>query len=109
MTPGPSLSVLLDIVGEVEIPAAGTLSRVLYRDDQIRVVAFAFDQGQELTDHSAARPAIVQMVSGRIRLDLAGDPVELVPGSWVHMAAHLTHAVYALEPSVMLLTLLPAS
>jgi quercetin dioxygenase-like cupin family protein len=109
MTANPSASVLLDIAGEVEIPAAGTLSRVLYRDDQIRLVAFAFDEGQELTDHTAAKPAIVQVVSGRIRLDLAGDPVELGPGGWVHMAAHLTHAVYALEPTVMLLTLLPAS
>jgi quercetin dioxygenase-like cupin family protein len=102
----PTDSVFLDIADEVEIPVQGTLSRVLYRDDLIRVVVFAFDEGQELTDHTAAKPAIVQVVSGRIRLDLDGDPVELGPGSWVRMAAHLTHAVYALEPAVMLLTLL---
>jgi quercetin dioxygenase-like cupin family protein len=70
------------------------------------VVVFAFDEGQELTDHTAAVPALVQVVSGRIRLDLDGDPVELEPGSWVRMAANLSHAVLALEPSVMLLTLL---
>jgi len=79
---------------------------VLYRDDQIRVVVFAFDEGQELTDHTAAVPALVQVISGRIRLDLDGDPVELEPGSWVRMEANLTHAVLALKPSVMLLTLL---
>ena len=99
-------TVFLDIVSEVEIPEEGTLTRVLYRDDQIRVVVFAFDEGQELTDHTAAVPALVQVVSGRIRLDLDGEAVELEPGSWVHMAADLTHAVLALEPSVMLLTLL---
>ncbi len=102
----PPASVFLDLADEVEIPVDGTLSRVLYRDDLIRVVVFAFDEGQELTDHTAAKPAIVQVVSGRIRLDLDGDPVELGPGSWVRMAAHLTHAVHALEPTVMLLTLL---
>ncbi|MBT8165599.1 MAG: cupin domain-containing protein [Acidimicrobiia bacterium] len=96
----------LDVASEVEIPEEGTLTRVLYRDDQIRVVVFAFDEGQELTDHTAAVPAIVQVISGRIRLDLDGDPVELEPGSWVRMEANLTHAVLALEPSVMLLTLL---
>lgn len=79
---------------------------MLYRDDQIRVVVFAFDEGQELTDHTAAVPALVQVISGRIRLDLDGDPVELEPGSWVRMEANLTHAVLALKPSVMLLTLL---
>ena len=57
-------------------------------------------------DHTAAKPAIVQVISGCIRLDLDGDPVELGEGSWVRMAANLTHAVYAIEPSVMLLTLL---
>lgn len=99
-------SVYLDLAAEVEVPSDGTLSRVLYRDDQVRVVVFAFDEGQELTDHTSAKPAIVQVVTGRIRLDLAGDRVELGPGSWVRMAPHLTHAVFALEPSVMILTLL---
>ncbi|GMQ86249.1 MAG: cupin domain-containing protein [Acidimicrobiia bacterium] len=108
MPAAPSASVFLDIAGEMEIPVEGTLSQVLYRDDLIRVVVFAFDEGQELTDHTAAKPAIVQVISGRIRLDLDGEPAELGPGSWVRMAAHLTHAVHALEPSVMLLTLLSA-
>jgi len=102
-------NVLLDIAAEVEIPTDGTLSRVLYKDEQIRVVVFAFDAGQELTDHTAAVPAIVQVVSGSIRLDLSGDPVELGPGSWVRMPAHLSHAVLAIEPSIMLLTLLRAA
>lgn len=106
MADSPSPSVFLDLAAEVPIPDAGTLSRVLYRDGDIRVVAFAFDEGQELTDHTAARPAVVQVVAGRIRLDLAGDAVELGPGSWVRMPADMRHAVFAIEPSVMLLTLI---
>ncbi len=106
MTADSPSTVFLDVAREVEIPADGTLSRVMYRDDSVRVVVFAFDEGQELTDHTAAKPAIVQVVSGRILLDLDGDPVELDPGSWVRMDAGLTHAVRALEPTVMLLTLL---
>ncbi|MFF4685583.1 hypothetical protein [Streptomyces sp. NPDC001307] len=37
-----------------ELPPAedGTLSRVLYRDDRMRVVGFAFAAGQELTAHT---------------------------------------------------------
>ena len=105
----PSPEVFFDVASEVEIPPEGTLSRVLYRDEQLRVVVFAFDEGQELSDHTAAKPAVVQVVSGRIRLDLEGDPVEVGPGSWVWMPAHLTHAVFAHEPTVMLLTLIGGS
>ena len=99
-------SQVMDLISEVEIPKDGTLSRVVYKDEAIRVVVFAFDESQELTDHTAAKPAIVQVLSGRIRLDLDGDSVELGPGTWVRMEAHLTHAVLALEPTVMVLTLL---
>ena len=101
-TPYTIISHLLE---EVEIPENGTLSRVLYSGDGIRVVLFAFDEGQELTDHTASVPAVVQVVKGRLDLTLDNDTVEIGPDSWVHMDAHLNHAVVALEPSVMILTL----
>jgi quercetin dioxygenase-like cupin family protein len=98
----------LDLAAEVEVPEDGTLSRVLFEAEHLRLVVFAFDAGQELTDHTAARPAVIQVVSGRLLVTLDGDPAEMGPGSWVHMPAHLSHAVQALEPSVMALTLLKA-
>jgi quercetin dioxygenase-like cupin family protein len=93
------------LLDEVEIPDDGTLSRVLFNGDGMRVVLFAFDTGQELTDHTAAVPAVVQVVSGRLGLTLGDDTIEMGPDSWVRMDAHLTHAVIAIEPSVMLLTM----
>lgn len=109
MEDSPSATVFRDLAAEVAIPEDGTLSRVLYKDHQIRLVAFAFDAGQELTDHTAAVAAIVEVVAGRLRVGLGGDHVELAPGSWVHMPANLRHSVVALEPSVMLLTMLKGS
>jgi quercetin dioxygenase-like cupin family protein len=99
-------TVFLDLAAEVEIPAEGTLSRVLYKDDRIRVVIFAFDTNQELTDHTASMDAIVQVVKGQLRLTLGDETVEASPGSWVHMPAHLPHSLVAREPSVMLLSML---
>lgn len=100
---------LPDLVAEVEIPVNGTLSRVLYRDEHIRLVVFAFDEGQELTDHTARHAAIVQVVTGRIELVLDSRPVVLERRGWVHMPPQLPHAVRALEPTVMVLTLLTGS
>jgi quercetin dioxygenase-like cupin family protein len=105
MSPETPYTIISHLLEEVEIPENGTLSRVLYSGDGIRVVLFAFDEGQELTDHTASVPAVVQVVKGRLDLTLDNDTVEIGPDSWVHMGAHLNHAVVALEPSVMILTL----
>ncbi len=101
-----SHTVIPDVTEILDIPDDGTLSKVLYRDDRIRVVGFAFDAGQELTEHTAAVPAVLQVVSGRFKVTLGDDEVVVGPEAWVHMDAHLQHAVVALEPSVLLLTLL---
>jgi quercetin dioxygenase-like cupin family protein len=93
-----------DVAGTVEIPDERTLSKVLFKDDRLRVVLFAFDKGQMLTDHTATVPAVVQVLSGRLEIGLDGDTVEGRPGSWLQMPANLPHSVTALEPSVMLLS-----
>jgi quercetin dioxygenase-like cupin family protein len=95
-----------DLAAEVEIPTDGTISRVVFRNDRLRVVVFGFDAGQELTDHTAAVPAIIEVVSGRLEVTLGDDQLDATPGTWIHMPANLSHAVVALEPSVMLLSLL---
>jgi len=100
-------TVFTDIATEVEIPQDGTLSRVLYQDERLRLVAFAFDAGQELTEHTAAVPAVVQVLRGRLHLTLGAEEVTAEPGAWIRMPAKLPHSVRALEPSVMLLTMLP--
>ena len=96
------------VAAAIEVPTDGTLSKVLYKDDSIRVVGFGFDTGQELTEHTAAVPAIVQVVRGKLHVSLAGEAVEASPGTWIHMPAGLAHSIVALEPSVMLLTLIRA-
>ncbi len=102
-------TVLRDLTAEVEIPENGTLSRVLFKDDHIRLVVFAFDRGQELTDHTAGVPVTLHLVRGRLDLTLGDESSQVGPESWVHIPAGLTHAVRAVEPSVMVLTLLRAA
>ena len=105
MTPEPSYTFIGHLLDEADIPENGTLSRVMFSGDGLRVVLFAFDKGQELTDHTASVPAVIQVVKGRLGLTLGDDTVEIGADSWVHMDAHLPHAVVALEPSVLILTL----
>jgi quercetin dioxygenase-like cupin family protein len=96
-----------DLASRAEIPEAGTLSRVLHNDDRVRLVLFAFDAGQELTEHTASVPALLQVVSGRFRVGAGGDTFEMGPGAWLRLDAGEPHSLLALEASRLLLTMLP--
>jgi quercetin dioxygenase-like cupin family protein len=102
-----SATVINDLSAELDIPSNGCFSRMLYRDDLLRVVGFSFDTGEELTEHSSAFPAVIQVVRGRLTLTLGDEKAEASTGTWIHLPARLRHTIRALEPTVMLLTMLP--
>lgn len=102
----PNYSVIESLTRAIEIPKDGTLSRTVRRDDQVKVVLFGFSGGQELSQHTASVPAMIEVVQGEVRLTLDGDEKELSAGSWVFMEANVPHAVYAKTDTVMLLTML---
>jgi quercetin dioxygenase-like cupin family protein len=97
---------LSDLLAEIDIPADGTLSLTIHQDDRVKVILFGFDTGQELSEHTASKPAILHVLKGRGRLTLGGDVQDVADGAWVHMPPHLPHAVHAASPLVMLLILL---
>lgn len=89
-----------------EISSDTIISRTFYSGDQLKGVLFGFAEGQELSEHTAAKPAILHFLSGEAQLTLGEDVLEARPGAWVHMPAHLPHSVLAQTPVVMLLLLL---
>lgn len=101
-------TVFSDLTKSLEIPDEGVLSKVLFRDDRIRVVGFAFDTGQELTEHTAAVPVVIQVVSGSFLFTVGDTTSEIGPSTWMHLEASVPHSVVATEPSRLLLTLLSA-
>ena len=102
----PNYVAIENLLNEFEIPKNGTLSRTLHRDDRVKIVLFGFAGGQELSQHTASVPAIIEILSGEARVTLDGEEKELSRGSWVFMQANLPHAVYAKSDVVMLLTML---
>ena len=96
---------LADLTAQ-DIPADGILSRTVYNDDHVKVVLFGFAAGQELSEHTASMPAILQIMKGEARLGLGDDSVDARAGAWVHMPAQLRHSVQAKTPLVLLLVLL---
>jgi quercetin dioxygenase-like cupin family protein len=95
---------LTALVGQIQ-PDSIT-SRQVHQDDHVKVTLFGFAAGQELSEHTASKPAILQVLAGEGTFGLGGDVVEVRPGSWAYMAPHLPHTVTARTPMVMLLTML---
>ena len=58
--------------------------------------------------HTAARPAIIHVLSGAGELMVDGHDHALAPGSWLRMAAGTRHALVATTGLVFALYLLPA-
>ncbi len=89
-----------------EIPADSIVSRTFYEDGQIKAILFGFASGQELSEHTSSRPAILHFLRGHARLTLGEDEMEAAAGAWAYMPAHLKHSVVAQEETYMLLILL---
>jgi quercetin dioxygenase-like cupin family protein len=97
---------IADLAKQVDIPPDGILSRTLYADEQVKVVLFGFDAGQELSEHTASMPAVLHIVQGEAHLTLGDDSLEARAGAWVHMPPQLKHSVFAKTPVLLLLLLL---
>ena len=97
---------ILDLAKEAEPPADGILSRTIFQDDRLKSVVFGFGQGQELSEHTAAKPAMPFLVKGEATRTLGDDTLEAKLSTWVHMPKGLRHSIQAKTPVVMLLLLL---
>ena len=89
-----------------DLPDGSILSRTIFRDNQIKVVLFGFAAGQALSQHSAAQPAVIHILSGEATITLGDDVKEAAPGAWLWMPACQPHSLVAKTPVTMLLMLL---
>jgi len=93
----------------VEYGAGAVVSRTLQETAGGTVTAFAFDEGQGLSEHSAPFDAIVQVFDGNAEIKIKGEPHLLTQGEIIIMPANVPHAVRAVTRFKMLLTMLRQS
>ena len=89
-----------------DIPKDSIVSRTVYKDPTVKVVLFGFDAGQSLSEHTAAQPAVIHILSGEGTLTLGAAEKAVHAGTWVHMPPNLKHSLVAKTPLKMLLLLL---
>lgn len=82
------------------------VSREILKKSTGSVTAFAFDQGQGLSEHTAKFDALVHVLEGAVEITLAGVPQRVGANGMLLMPANVPHALKALERFKMLLVMI---
>lgn len=93
------------LVEELPIIKAATTSRVVINNDILRFVLFSFDAGQLLTEHATPKAVVVQLLSGAMEFKIGNESSELHAGDMVYLSPGEKHALRAIEPCHMSLTM----
>jgi quercetin dioxygenase-like cupin family protein len=96
-----------DLVAEANVPARGIHSQTLSKAADVELVLFAFAPGEQLSEHTSARPAIIHVLAGEAELTVEAQAHAAAAGTWLRMDAGTRHALVARSPVVMALYLLP--
>jgi quercetin dioxygenase-like cupin family protein len=93
------------LADEVAYVPGSVVSRTLARAPGGSLTLFAFDAGQELSEHTAPFDAFVTVLDGKVELTIGGERVAAGAGETVLMPAGVPHAVRADGPFKMLLAM----
>jgi quercetin dioxygenase-like cupin family protein len=94
-----------DLEAMVDVAEQGIVSKAIVENDHHKIIHFTLADGQELSEHTASVPAVIQILQGRGTVTLGGQVYEGRPGMLFYMPAEMKHAVVADEDLVFLLTM----
>jgi quercetin dioxygenase-like cupin family protein len=99
---------MLNLAEMVSYQTGSVVSRQITKSDGGNVTLFAFDAGQELSEHTAPFDALVHVVEGEAEIIISGKSFHLKNGEAIIMPADEPHAVKASVQFKMLLTMIRA-
>jgi quercetin dioxygenase-like cupin family protein len=103
-----SKSEVLNLVALAEYQEGAVVSRQITKEEAGNVTLFAFDQGQELSEHTAPFDALVHVLEGEAEIKISGKSYLLKDGQVIIMPADQPHALKAVKKFKMLLTMIRA-
>lgn len=107
MTTAPT-SQVLPVADLIAYQEGAVVSRQIVKAEAGNVTLFAFDLGQELSEHTAPFDALVHVLDGVVEVRISGKPNTLKAGEAIVMPANEPHALKALTRFKMLLTMIRA-
>ena len=99
---------VLPLVQMAAYQDGAVVSRQITKAEAGNVTLFAFDTGQELSEHTAPFEALVQVLEGQAEISIAGQSFRVETGEAIILPAGQPHAVKAAQRFKMLLTMIRA-
>jgi quercetin dioxygenase-like cupin family protein len=90
----------------VDYQEGSVVSRTLIDKEMGTVTFFSFADGQGLSEHTSPYDAMVQIIEGKTSIKIAGEEHILNNGEMIIMPANKPHALKAIEPFKMMLTMI---
>ncbi len=91
---------------DIDYASNGIVSKRVLEKTTGNISLFAFDKGQQLSEHSAPFDAMIQVLEGTSEILIDKKPYRLEAGESIIMPANIPHAVNAVEKFKMLLTMI---
>jgi len=101
-------SEVLNVTSLAGYQTGAVVSRQITKAEGGNVTLFAFDEGQELSEHTAPFDALVHVLEGEAEIKISEKPFLLKAGEAIIMPANQPHAVKAAKKFKMLLTMIKA-
>ena len=82
------------------------VSRTMIKNTGGSVTVFAFDGGQDLSEHTVPFDALVYVIDGKAEIQIAGSMHRVVAGETIVLPASIPHAVKAVQRFKMMLSMI---
>lgn len=90
----------------VEYQEGSVVSRTIIKKKTGTVTAFAFSQGEGLSEHTAPYDALVYIIDGEAEITVSGETFRVKQGEVAILPADEPHALQAVERFKMVLTMI---
>lgn len=94
------------LLHSVPVVPGGIVSKPLVNTANCKMIVFAMDAGQSISEHHAPYVATVHVLDGRLEFGVGGETYSMATNDWLIMPYDTKHNLVASEPTRFLLTLL---
>lgn len=102
-------AIIFNLANDITYSKDAVVSKTIIKKSVGTVTLFAFDAGQGLSPHIAPFDALVQVLDGACSFSIEEAKYEMTLGDCIILPAGKVHAVEALVPFKMLLTMIKAA